>query len=180
MADRVMKGQRTSATAKKKATSARRTKKFKAASAMVLVLHGSTALRRRKSAETLAESLQVELFRVDVSAVVSHYLAETEKNLNDVFDKAEASGSILFFDEADALFGTRSTVDDAHDRFSNPETAHFLHRIERHHGIVILASNGKQRIEQAFSPQMQVAVMVGAAGTGRKRKPQEAAKETTY
>ncbi|RPH80984.1 MAG: AAA family ATPase [Nitrospiraceae bacterium] len=170
MAERVIRGQRTSAAAKKKATSGRRTKKSKAASAVVLILHGSTALRRRKSAETLAESLQVELFRVDVSAVVSHYIAETEKNLNDVFDKAEATGSILFFDEADALFGARSTVGDAHDRFANPETAHFLHRVESHHGIVILTSNGKRRIEQAFSPQMQVAVMVGAAGTRRKRK----------
>ena len=153
----------------KKVPPVRRTKKSKATSAVVLVLHGSTALRRRKSAERLAESLQVELFRVDVSAVVSKYIAETEKNLNDVFDKAEISGSILFFDEADALFGARTTVNDAHDRFADPETAHFLHRIERHHGIVIVTTNGKRRIEQAFLAQMRVVVMVGAAGTGRKR-----------
>jgi len=121
MADRVMKGQRSIAAAKKKVTPVRRGKKSKATSAVVLVLHGSSALRRRKSAERLAESLQVELFRVDVSAVVSKYIAETEKNLNDVFDKAETSGSILFFDEADALFGVRTTVKDTHDRFADPD-----------------------------------------------------------
>jgi SpoVK/Ycf46/Vps4 family AAA+-type ATPase len=164
MAAKVIEGKRP-----KTAMPVRRTKKSKATSAVVLVLHGSTALRRRKSAERLAESLQVELFRVDVSAVVSKYIAETEKNLNDVFDKAEISGSILFFDEADALFGARTAVNDAHDRYSDPETAHFLHRIERHHGIVIVTTNGKRRIEQAFLAQMRVVVMVGAAGTGRKR-----------
>ena len=171
MADSVMRRQRTTAVAQKKATSAHRSKRPKAASAAVLVLHGSTALRRRKSAETLAESLHVELFRVDVSAVVSQYIAETEKNLNDVFDKAEASGSILFFDEADALFGARNTLNEAHARFANAETAYFLQRIESHNGIVILTTKGKQRIEQAFSPKTQVVVMVGTTGTGRMRKP---------
>jgi len=170
MADSVIGGQRTSVAAQKKATSVRRAKKSKAISAAVLVLYGSTALRRRKSAETLAESLKVDLFRVDLSAVVSQYIGETEKNLNDVFDKAEASGAILFFDQADALFGARGKVDDAHDRSVNPETAHFLQRIESHNGIVVLTANGKQRLEQAFSPQTKVVVMVGTTGNGRKRK----------
>ena len=170
MANRVIRGQRTSAATHKKATSVRRVKKSKATSAVVLVLYGSTALRRRKSAETLAESLQVDLFRVDLSAVVSQYIGETEKNLNDVFDKAEASGAILFFDEADALFGARDTVNDAHDRSANPETAHFLQRIESHSGIVILTTDGKQRIEQAFSPQAKVVVMVGTTRTRRMKK----------
>jgi SpoVK/Ycf46/Vps4 family AAA+-type ATPase len=170
MADRVISGQRTSAAVHKQATVVRRVKKSKVTSAAVLVLYGSTALRRRRSAETLAESLQVDLFRVDLSAVVSQYIGETEKNLNDVFDKAEASGAILFFDEADTLFGARGNVNDAHDRFANPETAHFLQRIESHDGIVILTTNGKQRIEQAFSPQTKVVVMVGTTGTRRMRK----------
>jgi SpoVK/Ycf46/Vps4 family AAA+-type ATPase len=172
MAAKVIKGKRTKTTVKKtggkkKATSVRRAKKSKATSAAVLVLTGSTALRRRKAAETLAETLKVDLFRVDLSAVVSQYIGETEQNLNDIFDKAEASGSILFFDEADALFGTGSKVDDAHDRYANAETAHFLQRIESHNGIVILATNGKQRIEQAFSPRTQVVVMVGTTGKTR-------------
>ena len=170
MANRVIRGQRTSAATHKKATPVRRVKKSKATSAVVLVLYGSTALRRRKSAETLAESLQVDLFRVDLAAVVSQHIGETEKNLNDVFDKAEASGAILFFDEADALFGARDTVNDAHDRYANAETAHFLQRIESHSGIVILTTDGTQRIEQAFSPQTKVVVMVGTTGTRRMRK----------
>jgi len=174
MAVKVIKGKRPKtavkkAAVKKKATSVRRAKKSKATSTAVLVLSGSTALRRRKSAEMLAESLQVDLFKVDLSAVVSQYIGETEKNLNDVFDKAEANGAILFFDEAGALFGARGTVTDAHDRFANAETAHFLQRIESHSGIVILATNGKQRVEQAFSPQTKVVVMVGTTGTRRMR-----------
>ncbi|HJS66478.1 MAG TPA: ATP-binding protein [Nitrospiraceae bacterium] len=170
MADSAISGQRTRVAAQKKAMSVRRAKKSRATSAAVLILSGSTPLRRRKSAETLAGSLCVELFRVDVSAVVSQYIGETEKNLNDVFDKAEAGGAILFFDEADALFGTRGTVKNAHDRFANAETAHFLQRIESHNGIVILATKGKKRIEQAFPSQSQAVVMVGTMGAGRVRK----------
>ncbi len=170
MAAKTMKRKRTSPAVKKKATPVRRAKKPKATSSAVLVLSGSTALRRRKAAETLAETLKVDLFRVDLSAVVSKYIGETEKNLNAVFDKAEASGAILFFDEADALFGARTKVKDAGDRYVNEETAHFLQRIESHSGIVILTTNGKQRIDQAFSPQTPVVVMVGTAGESRRRK----------
>ncbi len=114
--------------------------------------------------------MKVDLFKVDVSAVVSRYIGETEKNLNDVFDKAEASGAILFFDEVDALFGARSQVNDANDRYANAETAHFLQRIENHNGMVILTTNGKQPIEQAFPPRTQVVVMVATTGNGRTRK----------
>jgi len=170
MANKVMRGQRTSVAVQKKATAVRRANKPKTAATVVLVLHGSTALRRRKSAEALAEFLHVELFRVDVSAVVSQYIAETEKNLNNVFDKAEASGSILYFDEADALFGGRSTVNDSHERFENAETAHFLHCIESHNGVVILTTNGTSHIERAFLPRTQVVVMMGTTGNGRMRK----------
>ena len=137
MAGKVIKGKRTKTAVKKtagikKATSVRLAKKSKATSAAVLVLSGSMALRRRKAAETLAETLKVDLFRVDLSAVVSQYISETEQNLNDVFDKAEASGAILFFDEADVLFGTGSKVNDAHDQYANAETVHLLQRIESH------------------------------------------------
>ena len=170
MTDSVIRGKRTRAATKKKATSVRRAKKAKATSAAVLILSGSTALRRRKSAETLAETLKVDLFRVDLSAVVSQYIGETEKNLNDVFDKAEASGAILFFDEIGALFGVGSEVNDANDRSENPETAHFLQRIENHNGIVILTTDGKRHIEQAFPPWTQAVVMVGTTGTGQMRK----------
>jgi SpoVK/Ycf46/Vps4 family AAA+-type ATPase len=174
MAESKIRGQRTRAVVKKKASSVRRAKKLKTSSVAVLVLSGSTALRRRKAAETLAETLKVDLFRVDLSAVVSQYIGETEKNLNDVFDKAEASGAILFFDEVDALFGAQRKVNDAHDRYANAETAHFLQRIESHVGIIILTTNGKQRIEQAFSPHTQVVVMVGTTKIQRMRKNKHA------
>jgi len=170
MADKVIRGNRTRPAAQKKTMPRRRAKKTKATSAAVLVLSGSTALRRRKSAEMLAETLKVDLFRVDVSAVLSQYIGETEKNLNAVFDKAEASGAILFFDEVDALFGARSRVNDASDRYANAETAHILQRIESHNGMVILTTNGKQPIEQAFSSRTQVVVMKGTTGTKRMRK----------
>jgi SpoVK/Ycf46/Vps4 family AAA+-type ATPase len=118
----------------------------------------------------LAETLKVDLFRVDLSAVVSKYIGETEKNLNGVFDKAEASGAILFFDEADALFGAGSKGNDAHDRYANAETDHLLQRIESHNGIVILTTNGKPRIDQAFTSRTQVVVMAGTTGKMRTKK----------
>ena len=176
MAAKVIKGKRTKTAVKKKSAGkkttapVRREKKSKATSVAVLVLSGSTALRRRKAAETLAETLKVDLFRVDLSAVVSKYIGETEKNLNGVFDKAEASGAILFFDEADALFGTGSKGNDAHGRYANAETAHLLQRIESHNGIIILTTNGKPRIDQAFSPRTQVVVMAGTTGKTRTKK----------
>jgi SpoVK/Ycf46/Vps4 family AAA+-type ATPase len=178
MAAKVIKGKRTKTAVKKKsagqkkATTVRRAKKSKATSVAVLVLSGSTALRRRKAAETLAETLKVDLFRVDLSAVVSKYIGETEKNLNGVFDKAEASGAILFFDEADVLFGTGSKGNDAHDRYANAETDHLLQRIESHNGIVILTTNGKPRIDQAFASRTQVVVMAGTTGRTRTKKKQ--------
>ena len=172
MADSVIRRKGTRTAVQKKAKPARRAKKSKPTepSALVLVLSGSTALRRRKAAETLAAELKLDLFRVDLSAVVSKYIGETEKNLNYVFDKAAASSAILCFDEADALFGKRSKVKDARDRYANAETAHFLQRIESHKGIVILTTNGKQRIDQAFSPQTPVVVMVGTTKTGPAKK----------
>lgn len=156
--------------AKKKPTAVRRAKKATAASAAVLILSGSTPLRRRKAAETLAETLKVDLFRVDLSAVVSKYIGETEKNLNDVFDKAEASGAILFFDEADALFATGRQAKDAGDRPENAELAHLLQRIEGHRGLIILTSNGRQRIDQVFSDRTQVVVMAGTTKAERPKK----------
>ena len=176
MAAKVIKGKRTKTAVKKKSAGKKTTtpvcreKKSKATSVAVLVLSGSTALRRRKAAETLAETLKVDLFRVDLSAVMSKNIGETEKNLNGVFDKAEASGAILFFDEADALFGTGSKGNDAHGRYANAETAHLLQRIESHNGIIILTTNGKPRIDQAFSPRTQVVVMAGTTGKMRTKK----------
>lgn len=93
----------------------------------------------------------MDVYRIDLSMVVSKYIGETEKNLEKVFDMAENKNWILFFDEADALFGKRSGVSDAHDRYANQETAYLLQRIEDFDGIVILATNLKNNIDEAFS-----------------------------
>jgi AAA+ superfamily predicted ATPase len=99
-----------------------------------------------KAAKALAADLQVGLKRVDLSAVVSKYIGETEKNLRKVFAAAERANAILFFDEADALFGKRTEVKDAHDRYANTEVATLLQRLEEFEGMVILATNGKTKL----------------------------------
>ena len=90
--------------------------------------------------------------------MVSKYIGETEKNLGQVFDAAESVPCVLFFDEADALFGKRSEVSDAHDRYANIEVAYLLQRLERHNGIVVLASNLPGNVDTAFSRRIHVAV----------------------
>jgi SpoVK/Ycf46/Vps4 family AAA+-type ATPase len=159
---------------KKKAVPARRTKQSRAGepAGAVIVLSGATSLRRQKAAEVLAKELQLDLASVDLAAVVSKYIGETEKNLTRVFDMANRHGSILFFDEADALFGKRTQVHDAHDRYANAEAPYLLQCIENHQGLVILTTNGKSRIEDAFSPEKPVIVLGSTAKRpGPKRKP---------
>ena len=90
------------------------------------------------------------VFRIDLSMVISKYIGETEKNLSNLFDKAQNKNWILFFDEADALFGKRTSVKDAHDRYANQEVAYLLQRIEDYPGLTILASNFKSNIDDAF------------------------------
>lgn len=132
-------------------------------SGAVIVLSGATPLRRQKAAKVLAEELQLHLAAVDLSAVVSQHARETEKNVNRVFDMANRHGSILFFDEADALFGKRTGQDDSHDRYGNNGVTHLLQCIEQHQGLVILATNGKRRLEDVFSPEKPVIVLGKAA-----------------
>ena len=88
--------------------------------------------------------------RIDLAAVVSKYIGETEKNLRCVFDASEDGGVILFFDEADALFGKRSEVKDSHDRYANIEINYLLQRMESYHGLAILATNKKHAVDAAF------------------------------
>ena len=148
----------------------RETARAEQSSVAVVVLSGSTPLRRNKAAELVAEELQLDLAKVNLSSVVSKYVGETEKNINRVFDEAERSGSILFFDEADALFGKRTSVKKSHEKYADAGAAHLLQRIEDHTGLVILTTNGKSRIDQALSRQAQVSVMVGIKKQWRKRK----------
>ena len=99
-----------------------------------------------------------DVFRIDLSRVVSKYIGETEKNLSRLFDKAENKNWILFFDEADALFGKRTDIRDAHDKYANQETAYLLQRIEGYNGLVILATNQRDNIDEAFVRRFQTII----------------------
>ena len=110
------------------------------------------------AAEVLANELRLDLFRIDLSAVVSKYIGETEKNLRRLFDAAELGGAILFFDEADALFGKRSEVKDSHDRYANIEINYLLQRMEQYGGLAILATNMKSALDPAFMRRLRFVV----------------------
>jgi hypothetical protein len=116
----------------------------------VALFHGPPGTGKTLSACLLGQRCGREVHRVDLSLVVSKYIGETEKNLGRLFDAAEREGWILFFDEADALFGKRTGVADAHDRYANQEVSYLLQRIEAHAGVVVLASNLKHHIDEAF------------------------------
>ena len=111
---------------------------------------GESGTGKTMAAEVIANDLQLNLYRIDLSAVVSKYIGETEKNLRRLFDAAEDGGAILFFDEADALFGKRSEVKDSHDRYANIEINYLLQRIESYRGLAILATNMKNALDTAF------------------------------
>jgi AAA+ superfamily predicted ATPase len=111
---------------------------------------GPSGTGKTMSAQVLARALDLTLYRVDLSGVVNKYIGETEKRLREVFDACERSGGLLFFDEADALFGARMQVNDSHDRFANIEIDYLLQRIEQFDGIAILATNRKNDIDTAF------------------------------
>jgi len=111
---------------------------------------GPSGTGKTMAAEVIASDLQLDLYRIDLSSVVSKYIGETEKNLGRVFQEAESSNAILFFDEADALFGRRSEVKDAHDRYANIEIGYLLQKMEEYEGISILATNLKKNMDDAF------------------------------
>jgi AAA+ superfamily predicted ATPase len=144
-----------------------RTTRAKKPSVAVVVLSGSTPLRRSKAAELVAEELQLDLSKVNLSSVVSRYVGETEKNINRIFDEAERSGSILFFDGADALFGPHRGGKGGVGHYADAGAAHLLQHIEGHKGLVIVTTNGKSKIDQALSRQAEGSVMVGIE---KKRK----------
>lgn len=111
---------------------------------------GPSGTGKTMSAQVLARSLDLTLYRVDLAGVVNKYIGETEKRLREVFDACERSGGLLFFDEADALFGSRMQVNDSHDRFANIEIDYLLQRIEQFDGVAILATNRKNDLDTAF------------------------------
>jgi hypothetical protein len=111
---------------------------------------GESGTGKTMAAQVLAAELGLELFRVDLATVVSKYIGETEKNLDRIFNAADGSNAILFFDEADALFGKRSEISDSHDRYANIEVAYLLQKMEGYAGAVILATNYRRNIDDAF------------------------------
>src|ERR687897_979479 len=111
---------------------------------------GVSGTGKTMAAQVLAAQLGLEIFRVDLATIVSKYIGETEKNLDRIFGAAEGSNAILFFDEADALFGKRSEVSDSHDRYANIEVAYLLQKMEGYAGAVILATNFRRNIDDAF------------------------------
>lgn len=119
---------------------------------------GGSGTGKTFAAEVLAAEMRLDLYRIDLSQVVSKYIGETEKNLRRVFDAAEGSGSILLFDEADALFGKRSEVKDSHDRFANIEISYLLQRMEAYRGLAILTTNLKQALDAAFLRRIRFVV----------------------
>ena len=119
---------------------------------------GTSGTGKTMAAEVLANELRLDLYRIDLASVVSKYIGETEKNLRRVFDAAEESGSILLFDEADALFGKRSEVKDSHDRYANIEVSYLLQRIEAYRGLAILTTNRKESLDSAFLRRIRFVV----------------------
>lgn len=119
---------------------------------------GPSGTGKTMAAEVLANALELDLYRIDLSSVVSKYIGETEKNLRQVFDAAEEGAAILLFDEADALFGKRSEVKDSHDRYANIEVSYLLQRMESYRGLAILTTNVKSALDPAFLRRIRFVV----------------------
>jgi hypothetical protein len=131
---------------------------------------GESGTGKTLAAEVLAAELAINLYRIDLSAVVSKYIGETEKNLRQLFDAAEHGGVVLLFDEADALFGKRSEVKDSHDRYANIEVNYLLQRIESFSGLAILATNMKAALDSAFLRRMRFVVRFPHPGPAERQK----------
>ena len=137
--------------------------------AITALFAGESGTGKTMAAEVLANHLKLPLYRIDLSAVVSKYIGETEKNLARLFDAAEQGGAILFFDEADALFGRRSEVKDSHDRYANIEVNYLLQRLESFKGLAILATNMKGALDSAFLRRIRFVVNFPFPGVAERQ-----------
>jgi SpoVK/Ycf46/Vps4 family AAA+-type ATPase len=125
---------------------------------LIALFTGASGVGKTMTAELLASEQGVDLYKVDLAAVVSKYVGETEKNLSQIFAEAEDANAIIFFDEADALFGKRGEVKESRDRWANMEVNYLLQRVEEYAGAIILASNLRQNIDEAFLRRIHVLV----------------------
>jgi vesicle-fusing ATPase len=137
---------------------------------LAVLFCGPSGTGKTMAAEALASDLALDLYRIDLSQVVNKYIGETEKNLRRVFDAAEASDCILFFDEADALFGKRTEVKDAHDRFANIEISYLLERMEQFKGLAILATNRRKDLDEAFLRRLRYVVEFPVPGAAERER----------
>ena len=119
---------------------------------------GQSGTGKTMAADIISGELGLDLYKIDLSGIVSKYIGETEKNLDRIFQEARDSNTILFFDEADALFGKRSEVKDSHDRYANIEISYLLQKMEEYQGIVILATNFRKNMDDAFVRRMHFVV----------------------
>jgi hypothetical protein len=144
-------------------------KKYPRGRGISLLLSGPSGTGKTMAAEVIASDLALDLYRIDLSRVVSKYIGETEKNLRAVFDAAETSGAVLLFDEADALFGKRSEVKDSHDRYANIEVSYLLQRMECYSGLAILATNMKGHLDGAFMRRLRYVIDVPSPDAAARR-----------
>jgi SpoVK/Ycf46/Vps4 family AAA+-type ATPase len=119
---------------------------------------GQSGTGKTMAAEVIANDLGLDVYKIDLSGLVSKYIGETEKNLARVFEEASDTNAILFFDEADAVFGKRSEVRDSHDRYANIEVSYLLQKMEEYDGIVVLATNLRSNLDEAFLRRMRAIV----------------------
>ncbi len=144
--------------------------KFSYGNGLSVLFYGAPGTGKTMAAQVLANELQMPLYRVDLSQVISKYIGETQKNIGRIFDEAEKYDCILLFDEADAIFAKRSDVSDAQDRYSNAETAYLLQRIEQYCGISILATNLLQNFDEAFRRRISYMVHFPMPDAGLRRQ----------
>jgi hypothetical protein len=139
-------------------------------SGLSLLFCGPPGTGKTMAAEALASELAMPMYRVDLSQVVNKYVGETEKNLRRIFDAVEVSDCLLFFDEADALFGKRTEVKDAHDRFANIEISYLLERMERFKGLAVLATNRRKDLDEAFTRRLRYIIEFPLPGTPERER----------
>jgi len=132
--------------------------KLASSAGVTILFAGPPGTGKTMAAEVIAAELGLDLYKIDLSTIVSKYIGETEKNLERIFKEAENSNAILFFDEADALFGKRSEVRDSHDRYANIEISYLLQRMEAYDGVTILATNLRANLDEAFTRRLQFVV----------------------
>jgi len=135
-----------------------------------ILFAGPPGTGKTMAADVLAHALGLNLYKIDLSTVVSKYIGETEKNLARIFAEAMTSNAILFFDEADALFGKRTQVRDAHDRYANVEISYLLQKMEEYEGVVMLATNLRKNMDEAFVRRLHVTVEFPVPGVADRRR----------